>query len=310
MRCTSVVFSLPFRPKCTSAAHFLLTVHFIYALPYGSWATADQSTAVGYSVAPGRGVNTIRNIKTAIFEHLLWINHASGIQENVSDAFIQNADNSIHAHMNYRSIIDCFSCVEGIRLTTVVLGALTHWAIHTNYPCLGWSLNSIFNLHNSISHRSIRLKKSWRPKKGTTVDKNKCGPPLRISKVEKKERSGPTERRATGVSIERQGEVEGARTPLSAAMGGQYVNERLPWRWIMNEHSRREHVSPRSPSLHLLPFLSHFSSTSCTSNHHHHHRHASPLPLCLYFISSVWFSTISSLFLPSGPSSTSRPSRG
>lgn len=186
MRCTSVVFSLPFRPKCTSAAHFLLTVHFIYALPYGSWATADQSTAVGYSVAPGRGVNTIRNIKTVIFEHLLWINHASGIQENVSDAFIQNADNSIHAHMNYRSIIDCFSCVEGIRLTTVVLGALTHWAIHTNYPCLGWSLNSIFNLHNSISHRSIRLKKSWRPKKGTTVDKNKCGPPLRISKVEKK----------------------------------------------------------------------------------------------------------------------------
>lgn len=104
-------------------------MHFLYALPYGSWATADQSTAVGYSEAPGGGggVNTIRNIKTAIFEHLLCINHASGIQENLSDdAFIQNADNSIHARMNYRSIIDCFSCVEGIRLTTVVLGALTH----------------------------------------------------------------------------------------------------------------------------------------------------------------------------------------
>lgn len=51
-----------------------------------------------------------------------------------------------------------------------------------------------------------------------------------LQSEKKRKRSGLTERRATGVSIERRGEVEGARTPLSAAMGGQYVNERLPRR--------------------------------------------------------------------------------
>ena len=40
-------------------------------------------------------------------------------------------------------------------LQTVVLRALTHWSVHTNYLCLGWSLNPIFNLHNSISHQSL-----------------------------------------------------------------------------------------------------------------------------------------------------------
>lgn len=126
--------------------------------PYGSWATADQSTAVGYSVAPGEA-NTIGNIKNIHFWVFMLNKSSTGIQEKLSDAFIQNADYSIHSHMNYRSIMECFSCVEGIRLTTVVLKALTHWAIHTNYLCPGRSLNSIFNLHNSISHQSFQRKK-------------------------------------------------------------------------------------------------------------------------------------------------------
>lgn len=54
---------------------------------------------------------------------------------------------------------------ERIKRTTVVAGARSHRAILTNYPCLGRSLNSIFNLHSSISRQSVRL---------TTIHKKKC----------------------------------------------------------------------------------------------------------------------------------------
>lgn len=152
--------------------------------------------------------------------------------------------------MNYRSIMGCFSCVGGIRLTTVVLRALTHWAIHTNYLCLGWSLNSIFNLHNSIFNPASNCCWCQKSRNG----QKQCGLPLRdstVSKVRKKRANWTSHHR--GVHWET-GRGEGVRAPLSAAMGGQYVNERLAWRWIMNEqhseHSWREHVSP-SLSFHL-----------------------------------------------------------
>lgn len=171
----------------------------------------------------------------------------------VSDAFIQNAHYPIHSHMNYRSIMDSLSCVEGIRLTTAVLRALTHWAIHTNYLCLGWSLNSIFNLHFSISHQRFQLKSYWCPKSFSARAST-------VSKVGKEKQANWTSRhRGVHWETDRGG---GARTPLSAAMGGQYVNERLPRRWIMNEqhseHSWREHVS-----LSLLHSISSAFSSSC-----------------------------------------------
>ena len=43
----------------------------------------------------------------------------------LSTVCIQNTDDSIHSHMNYGSIMGCFSCVQGIS-PTVVLRALTH----------------------------------------------------------------------------------------------------------------------------------------------------------------------------------------
>lgn len=87
--------------------------------------------------------------------------------------------------MNYRSIIDCFSCVEGIRLTTVVLGALTHRAIHTNYPCLGVEskLNIQFTKFNlSSEHPSEKVPAT--EKKGPRWTEASVGA-LRISTVSK-----------------------------------------------------------------------------------------------------------------------------
>ena len=56
--------------------------------------------------------------------------------------------------MNYRSITGCFSRVEGNPTNNSwALRAPTHRAIHTDYLRLGWSLNSIFNLHNSIQQQ-------------------------------------------------------------------------------------------------------------------------------------------------------------
>lgn len=89
--------------------------------------------------------------------------------------------------MNYRSIIDCFSCVEGIRLTTVVLGALTHRAIHTNYPCLGVEskLNIQFTKFNLSSEHPSEKVPARGEKKGATVDKKPCGRSPRSSTVSK-----------------------------------------------------------------------------------------------------------------------------
>lgn len=143
---------------------FIFFSECAFQAPYGSWAPADQSTAVAYSVAPGTA-NTIRNIKNSHYGVFTLNKTCSWHPGRLSDAFIQNTDCSIHSHMNYRSIMDCFCCVEGIRLTTVVLRALTHWSIHTNYLCLG--VESEFNIQftqfNRTSERPTE-KKSRRQK--------------------------------------------------------------------------------------------------------------------------------------------------
>ncbi len=52
IKCTSVLFYLS-KLHVLLQYTFFLTVHFS-ALPYGSWATADQSTAVGYTAGSSR----------------------------------------------------------------------------------------------------------------------------------------------------------------------------------------------------------------------------------------------------------------
>lgn len=42
-------------------------------------------------------------------------------------------DYSMNPRVHYRSFTDPLSCVEGLRLTTIVRRAITHSAIYTNY---------------------------------------------------------------------------------------------------------------------------------------------------------------------------------
>lgn len=128
----------------------------------------------------------------------------------MSDGFIQNTHYPIHSHMNYRSIMDSLSCVEGIRLTTVLYNStnpLSHpYQLSVSRVESEFNIQfTLFNLTSEIPTEKLLVSKE--KKTGVGGGGVFQREPQLCPKWEKK--SGLTERRATGVSTERQREVEG-----------------------------------------------------------------------------------------------------